>query len=241
MPASQATNNDGLCHVLAFRHVPFEGAGLLETALARRGIELQYIDLYRGGAPPDAADADGLVFLGGPMSVNDDLPYLRVEEGIIRAAMERGQPVLGICLGSQLIARATGARVYKNRVKEIGWFDIHLTDRAAKDGLFDAMNRTENVFHWHGETFDLPDGAELLALSERCVNQAFRLGDRTYGLQFHLEVTPEMIADWMRQDANCCDVSELTEPVDPHRNAESLARVADQFFGCWAHSLGSSR
>jgi GMP synthase-like glutamine amidotransferase len=223
--------------VLAFRHVPFEGAGLLETVLTSRGIELQYVDLYRGGAPPDAADADGLVFLGGPMSVNDDLPYLRVEEGIIRAAMERGQPALGVCLGAQLIARAAGARVYKNRVKEIGWFDIHLTDQGAKDSLFGAMNRTENVFHWHGETFDLPNGAELLASSERCVNQAFRLGDGAYGLQFHLEVTPGMIADWMCQDANCGDVKELREPVDPHRNTERLGRVAEQFFGGWAHIL----
>ena len=158
-----------------------------------------------------------------------------------RAAMERRQPVLGICLGAQLIARSTGARVYKNRVKEIGWFDIHLTDYAAKDSLFEAMNRTESVFHWHGETFDLPAGAELLASSERCAHQAFRLGDRTYGLQFHPEVTPSMIADWVCQDANCGDVAELAEPVDPNRGAERLAWVADRFFGRWAHSLAAYR
>jgi GMP synthase (glutamine-hydrolysing) len=174
------------------------------------------------------------------MSANDDLPYLRGEETIIRAAMERKQPVMGICLGAQLIARATGARVYRNRVKEIGWFDIHLTDEGAKDALFAAIQRTESVFHWHGETFDVPEGAQLLASSERCVNQAFRLGDWTYGLQFHLEVTPEMIADWVQQDTNCGDVKELTEPVDPHRNAERLARLADEFFGCWAHTLARS-
>ena len=228
-------------NVFAFRHVPFEGAGLLETALDARGIHVEYVDLYDGSTLPETSDAAALVFLGGPMSVNDDLQYLRIEENVIRLAIERRQPVLGICLGAQLIARAAGARVYRNSTKEIGWFDIHLTDRGASDPVFAGIERSESVFHWHGETFDLPAGAELLASSERCVHQAFKLGDRTYGLQFHLEVTPEMIADWMRQDANCGDVRELTAPIDPHRDSARIARLADWVFGQWTHILGVRR
>lgn len=226
--------------VLAFRHIPFEGAGLLETALTTRGVGLEYVDLYRGGSVPNTDAAAGLVFLGGPMSVNDDLDYLRVEEDIIRRAIARRKPVLGICLGSQLIARAMGARVYRNPSKEIGWFDIHLTEAAAADPLFTGVQRSENVFHWHGETFDLPAGAELLARSALCAHQAFRLGDRTYGLQFHLEVTPEMIADWTRQEANCGDVTELTQPIDPYGNAQRMAQIADVVFGCWMQILSST-
>src|SRR5437763_471322 len=117
--------------VLAFRHVPFEGAGLIVPALERRGFALDYADLYVDGAQmPDAAAFSGIIFLGGPMSVNDPLPWIEWELAAIRDAMERGQPVLGICLGSQLIAKAMGARVYANAVKEIGWFDLHFTTAA---------------------------------------------------------------------------------------------------------------
>ena len=182
--------------VLAFRHVPFEGIGLIGRILDERNVEVDYADLYRADAVlPDVAAYDGLIFLGGPMSVNDDLPYLTREMEWIRQAVARRQPILGICLGAQLIARAMGASVRSNPAKEIGWFDLRFTDAAARDPLFQGLSR-ETVFHWHGETFELPPGAELLASSDLCRNQAFRLGDRVYALQFHLEVTPDMIADW---------------------------------------------
>ena len=114
--------------IFAFRHVPFEGAGRIHPVAERRGISIEYVDLYAGDAPPGIDAAAGLIFLGGPMSVNDGLPYLKQEMDLILAAIERRQPVLGICLGSQLIAKALGARVYRNPTKEIGWFDIHLTE-----------------------------------------------------------------------------------------------------------------
>jgi GMP synthase (glutamine-hydrolysing) len=221
--------------VLAFRHIPFEGAGLIGPALEARGISLEHADLYQPGAAlPDAARFDGLIFMGGPMSVNDPLPYLQWEMEAIVQAMERHQPVLGICLGSQLIARAMGARVYPNRDKEIGWFDIHLTEAARRDPIFAGLPRTSTVFHWHGETFDLPPGATLLASSERCRNQAFRAGYCTYGMQFHLEVTPDMIADWCMQDANAGDVKELDGPLDTQCNSTLLEELAESVFGRWA-------
>lgn len=224
--------------VLAFRHVPFEGAGLIESVLAARGIALHYADLYDpGAANPDPAAFDALIFMGGPMSVNDDLAYLRWEMEAIRSAVERRQPVLGICLGAQLTAKALGARVYRNSEKEIGWFDVTFSEAAQSDPLFAGVPPRETLFHWHGETFDLPDGAVLLASSERCRNQAFRLGETTYGLQFHIEVTPEMIAEWCLQYENCGDVTELEAPIDPWGNSERLRQLAQTVLGRWSDLL----
>lgn len=223
--------------VLAFRHVPFEGAGRIEAVLRAGGIELDYADLYApNAAAPDPAPYSGLIFLGGPMSVNDSLSYLRREEQIIRDALQRRTPILGICLGAQLIAHATGAAVYSNRATEIGWFDLRFSPAAASDPLFSGLD-TETVFHWHGETFDLPSGATLLASSDLCRNQAFRLGESAYGLQFHLEVTPAMIADWCLQDENCGSVRELSEPLDPYGNAARLEELSERVFGAWCDLL----
>ncbi len=224
--------------VIVFRHVPFEGLGLIEPCLQERGISIEFADLYRPEAPlPDASTAAGLIFMGGPMSANDDLPYLRHELSFIRQAAGRGQPVLGVCLGSQLIAKALGARVYRNPVKEIGWYDIELTEAGRCDPLFAGLDRSQTVFQWHGETFDLPSGADWLASSAACAHQAFRVGSNIYGLQFHLEVTPEMIAGWCTEDANCGDVRELEEPIDPHCHAERMATLSRQVFGRWCRFL----
>ena len=217
--------------VFAFRHVPFEDLGLIRASLEERGISIEYADLFRPGAPvPDTTQAAGLIFMGGPMSANDDLPWLRQELQLISRAVERRQPVLGVCLGAQLIAKALGSRVYRNAVKEIGWFDIHLTEAGARDALFAGIGPVETVFHWHGETFDLPPGAQWLAYSEACRNQAFRAGANTYGLQFHLEVTPAMIEDWCARDANRGD-------VDARRNAARLAALSSVVFGRWCDLL----
>ena len=224
--------------VVAFRHVPFEDVGLIHASLKERGLSVEFADLYHEGAAlPDVSSAAGLIFMGGPMSANDDAPYLRQELRLIREAVARAQPVLGVCLGAQLIAKALGAKVYRNPVKEIGWFDIHLTDAARQDALFAGLEDSETVFQWHGETFDLPAGAAWLAWSDGCRNQAFRVAANVYGLQFHLEVTPEMIADWCTQDANCADVRELTSPIDPHRNTTHLAGLSRVVFGRWCALL----
>ncbi len=221
--------------VLAFRHVPFEHLGLIGRELERASISIEYVDLYRDHRLSSGLEsAAGLVFMGGPMSANDDLLYLRAELDLIRQAVGKGMPVLGICLGSQLIAKALGARVYRNAVKEIGWAPVCWTSAAREDPLFRGLSGPETVFHWHGETFDLPEGAEWLAWSGSCRNQAFRYGSGVYGLQFHLEVTPEMIADWLIQDANSGDVRELTSPVDPYQNALRLGELSSLVFSRWA-------
>ena len=231
-------------HVLAFRHVPFEGLGHIQPVLENRGITVQCVDLYRGessidGRLPDPKAAAGLIVMGGPMSANDGLPFVEREIAILREALERRQPVLGVCLGAQLLARAAGARVYANARKEIGWYDVFLTPAGTADPLLDRLHGNQTVFHWHGETFDLPPAATWLAYSEACRHQAFRLGSNAYGLQFHLEVTPAMIADWQQQDANCADVRELDGPLDAGFAAAQLADCAGRVFGRWAELLAN--
>lgn len=224
--------------VIAFRHIHFEGAGRIAPVLASRGIGLEFVDAYQPGATiPDTSEADGLILLGGPCSANDPLPWLTEEQRLIRRAVAQGQPVLGVCLGAQLMARALGSRVYRNPVKEIGWFDIQPTEAAREDRLFGGLSGPETVFHWHGETFDLPEGATLLASSAACRHQAFRVGRAAYGLQFHLEVTPGIIADWCAQDVNSGDAREFRGEPDPQRNQARLTKLADLVFGRWCDLL----
>ena len=166
-------------------HVSFETPGLLADVIHARGHALATTGLYAGDNLPALGDFDVLIVMGGPMSIHDEseYPWLRPEKELIAAAIGEGKKVLGVCLGAQLIAAVCGARVYPNPVKEIGWFPVRWI----------PTGRETPYFHWHGETFDLPKGAELLASTGLCENQAFRVGDRVMGVQFHPEVTPEMI------------------------------------------------
>ena len=175
-------------HVL--QHVPFEGIGSMAVWLADHGAEISHTRFFADAALPKPEGLDLVIAMGGPMSVNDEaaLAWLRSEKQFLREVINRGIPVLGVCLGAQLIASALGARVYQNQAKEIGWFPIQ-----AAPGAPDAFCFPDQctVFHWHGETFDLPAGAVRLAQSQACANQAFQLGRHVIGLQFHLETTPE--------------------------------------------------
>lgn len=221
--------------MLVFRHVPYEHLGLIAPALEAAGLEYEYVDLPPdANRPLDLETARGLIFMGGPMSVNDDLDYVRREMEVIRQAARGGLPMLGVCLGAQLIAKALGARVYRNVVKEIGWFPVRWREAAAEDALLAGLPNPATVFHWHGETFDLPDGAVWLASSDACRHQAFRRGENIYGLQFHLEVTPGMISGWLEEDANSADVREVAHRIDPEFGAAELARMAETVFGRWA-------
>ena len=179
-------------HIL--QHVPFEGPGHIGDWLATRGADIGSTRFWESPVLPDPAAVDLLVVMGGPMSVNDEaeFPWLVAEKRFIAEVVALGRPVLGICLGAQLIASAHGARVYRNADKEIGWFEVAASgaepDAADTASRFPFPART-TVLHWHGETFDLPAGARLLASSPACRHQAFQLGGRAIGLQFHLEMT----------------------------------------------------
>jgi GMP synthase (glutamine-hydrolysing) len=220
--------------VLAFRHVPFEGLGYIETALESRGIGFDYCDLYLPDAQlPDPSAYSGLIFMGGPMSVNDGLPYLAQEQTLIERAVAAGMPILGVCLGSQLIAKTLGSRVYRNQEKEIGWFDLHLTEAGRTDAVLGGLSSPEHVFHWHSETFELPQKAERLAWSERTLQQAFRYGAAVYALQFHLEVTPAMVLGWCEEDHKSGAAREVNAPLDPWTNHERCRAAALAVFGAW--------
>lgn len=184
------------------QHVPFEGLGYIETWLATTGYEITQTKLFQSEVLPQPDSFDLLVVMGGPMSVNDEeeYPWLADEKQFIRNAINAGKAVLGVCLGAQLIASAQGARVYKNQVKEIGWFPIEKVNSDAMNCF--AFPPTLEVFHWHGETFDLPEGAHHLARSIGCENQAFQVGNNVIGLQFHLETTPDSAK---KITANCRD------------------------------------
>lgn len=175
------------------QHVPFEGPGSIAGWLAERDAQTRTVRLFAGDPLPAPEDFDLLIVLGGPMSVNDEWfhDWLADEKRLIAAAIAQDRAVLGICLGAQLIASALGARVGANEHAEIGWFEI---SAVAAEGGF-ALPPRATVLHWHGETFALPDGARLLASSEACRNQAFQLGERVIGLQFHLETTPDSLAE----------------------------------------------
>jgi len=178
------------------KHVPFEGLGSIEPWLKNAGYRVTCTRFYESAQLPNPKDVDFLIVMGGPMSVNDEGRYswLSQEKRFIRDLIEAGKPVLGVCLGAQLIASAMGARVYRNREKEIGWFAIQASTATVGGPVFRFPPSVE-VFHWHGETFDLPAGAVHLARSAACENQAFQLERSVMGLQFHLETTPETLRE----------------------------------------------
>lgn len=203
---------------LILQHVPFEGPGSIGDWLAARGAEVHTVRLFAGDDLPAPDAADLIVAMGGPMSVNDEWfhDWLADEKRFLAAAIAADRAVIGICLGAQLIASALGARVGPCKEREIGWFDVEAVP--ARDGCF-AFAPRQRVFHWHGETFELPPGAERLACSQACANQAFQLGERVIGLQFHLETTADSL------DALLEACGDELDPDEPFVQDEATIRA----------------
>ena len=174
------------------QHVPFEGLGHIEKWLVHSGYKITATRFFEEAVFPDIESIDFLIIMGGPMSVNDEdqIPWLVNEKKFIREFLATGKPVLGICLGAQLIADVLGSKIYPNKQKEIGWFSIR--ECASGETGF-RFNDLKTAFHWHGETFDLPADSIRLAENDACKNQAFQFRDSVFGFQFHLEVTPETV------------------------------------------------
>jgi GMP synthase-like glutamine amidotransferase len=213
-----------------FQHVPFEGLGSIGSWLEARRAVVTATRFFAEDVLPEMEGVDLLIVMGGPMSVNDEglHPWLVAEKRFIAQAIRRGKAVLGVCLGAQLVAAALDARVYPNREREIGWFPVYSPLASGKVGA-DAVPvfrfpEESLVFHWHGETFDLPTGAVHLARSVACRNQAFQYGRRIVGLQFHLEMTPQTVRDLVDGGRD-----ELVPTGHVQSEAEILSAPAEQY------------
>ncbi|WP_372773321.1 type 1 glutamine amidotransferase [Mangrovibacterium sp.] len=188
-----------------FQHVAFEGPGSLTTWFKQNNFPVEYTRFYEPAFKlPELASFDQLIVMGGPMGVNDevDYPWLKEEKELIKAAIKKGKTVVGICLGAQLIASALGKKVFPNKHTEIGWFPILKTKAAEHEKLVAGFQQATQVFHWHGDTFDLPEQAKHLFYSEACPNQAFLIGNKVLGLQFHLEVEPDSLEGMLENAGN---------------------------------------
>lgn len=204
-----------MARVLVIRHVAHEGLGVLKRPVERDCI-VEYIDVFKGGRVPSRIDGyDALIALGGPMGVYEEgiYPFIKTEVKLMEEALKKRVPTLGICLGAQLLAKAAGGRVYKGGKKEIGWYDVTLTEDADDDWLFLGFPERFRAFHWHGDTFDVPQGAVLLASSELFPNQVIKPGPAAYGIQFHLEVTEQMIREWVALNSD--ELKSLAGTIDP--------------------------
>jgi GMP synthase-like glutamine amidotransferase len=188
-----------------FQHLAYESPGSILDWAAAHGHGMDFTRFYEPDPMfPGLGQVDLLLVLGGFMNVDQekDFPWLRAEKGYIRKAVDAGKKVLGICLGAQLIAAALGSKVYPAREKEIGFFPVRFSEAASKHPMFSHFSADDPLFHWHGDTFDLPAGARLMASTESCPNQAFAISDQVVGLQFHPEMTPETIEAMLQHDGH---------------------------------------
>jgi len=229
-----------------YRLSPSEGAGYLIQFLTARQIPWQLICIDAGEAVPhNASPFSGLVFMGGPMSVNDQLPWIDPVLSLIRDAVSRDIPVLGHCLGGQLMSRALGGRVTKNEVKEIGWGEVTTSDNAEALAWFGEVKSTV-VFHWHGETFSLPEGATHMISSKYCMNQGYALG-KHLALQCHVEMTEVMIREWCKigageisQNQKSPGVQSVTTILSQMpQYLLSMQSLADKLYTKWLAGLHS--
>jgi GMP synthase (glutamine-hydrolysing) len=187
-----------------FQHVSFEGLGSIATWAQGAGHQINVTRFYADEHPPPVNLIDWLIIMGGPMNIAEEgrYPWLHEEKIFIKQAIDQGKRVLGICLGAQLIADVLGADIHPNPQREIGWFPVYPTAEAEQSSIIDYLPGELEVFHWHGDTFDIPKGADHLLRSQACENQAFMLGDRVLGFQFHLETTLESAASLVKNSAD---------------------------------------
>jgi len=226
--------------VLVCQHVAHEILGTFHPLLKDAGFRIRYINFSRHpDEKPTLEGYDGLILLGGPMNVDEEnkFPFLSHELKMIETAMKMEIPLLGICLGSQLIAKTLGAKVSANTQSEIGWKNICLTEEGKKDPLLAPLNPQALLFEWHHDSFSLPSGATWLAKSENCINQAFKYGDKTYAFQFHMEVDEEMIEKWLQDpqhqkflENSPHHPSQEKIREDTHAYIENLKKISFQSF-----------
>lgn len=229
----------GSMHVLIIKNIFSEGPGTIADYLAAQKIFSSVIDLSIGDPVPDAASFSHLLVMGGPMAVYemDRHPYLVNEAKLIDAAIKANKHVMGVCLGAQMLAHVLGSRVYPGGKKEIGWYEVALTENGMNDPIMSTLalprKNAAQVFQWHGDTFDLPAGAVRLASSDLFPNQAFRYQDRVYALQFHIEVTPAIVRGWLEPEKGI-DFAGIT--AESERIFPTYLERAERFYQGFFHT-----
>ena len=230
-----------MAKIWVIQHHPVENLGGIAEALEGAALAWQYVRTFEGQpVPKDMKGAGGLILMGGPQGVYEaeEHPYLKEEMRLIESALKDDRPVLGVCLGSQLLAAALGAKVYKGTRREIGWHPVKLTSEAKSDRLLAGVPEQFTGFHWHGDIFDLPRDSVALASSELTPIQAFRYADNAYGFLFHLEVTETSVNAMVREFTDATKHASLRESIlGGIENVEPLAQVAETVFGRWARPI----
>lgn len=228
--------------VIIFRHAHNEGPGHIESFLLQRKIPYSIVKIDQGEEiTTDISKYSGLVFMGGPMSVNDDLPWITDSLALIREALANNLPVMGICLGGQLMAKAMGADITRNPEPEFGWLPVQAISTDSSHDWLNNIPASFDAFHWHSETFSLPEGAERILASDACANQGFVIGN-SIAMQCHIEMTEDLVRDWAANN------DDLPPPADTIQSREAmvinlqekvsaLQEVADSLFDHWASKL----
>ncbi len=229
--------------ILIFRHVPHEGPGYLGDYLDRHRLPWRLVRIDQGDPVPDSLNGiPALVFMGGPMSVNDPLPWIPKVTSLIRQAVAADIPVLGHCLGGQLISKALGGVITRNPIKEIGWLPVQRVDGPVANDWLDGLPPEFEVYHWHGETFSIPPGATRILSSRDCANQAYVIG-KTLGFQCHVEMTPDMVREWSRTGSDEIAHTSPTVQSEAQMTADLDARVkrlqalAEKFYDRWIKGI----
>jgi GMP synthase (glutamine-hydrolysing) len=231
--------------LLVLQHIACEPPAAFEDELRSRGLDLVRVELDEGEPLPDWRQFPAIVVMGGPMGAYDDAhhPWLVAEKRLLREAVEADVPVWGVCLGAQLLASALGARVYKGERPEVGLLDVELTEEAAADPVFGELPSSFPTLQWHGDSFDLPDGATLLASSPAYRSQAFRVG-RSYGLQFHVEVSLALATEWGQVPAYADSLEATLGPgaldrllAEVAAHEEVTVPLARRLFGRWLETV----
>ena len=233
-----------MAKIIVLQHHPAENLGTIARALEGAALAWQYVRLHDGHpVPRDMKGAGGLIVMGGPMAIYqiDRFPFLKDEMRLVGEAIAQGRPVLGICLGAQIVAAALGAKVDRNPAgKEIGWYPVKLSAAAREDRLFSAVPDTITPFHWHGDIFEPPHGAVTLASSDRTPCQAFRYGDKAWAIQFHLEVTRTSIVNMTTAFARELDRERIppsTVLADSDKHLPALELLSETVFSAWASPI----
>jgi len=242
-----------MAKIMVFQHVPYEPLGTLDPLIRSLRHRIKYVNFGREPlAEPSIQGYDALIILGGPMNIGNEAnyPHLLTEQSVIRDAMQRDMPILGICLGSQLIAAANGADVYPAKADEIGWATVTQTASGKNDPLIASFTNTEQIFQWHSYTFDLPNQAELLLSGDICVNQAYRMQEKVYGMQFHLEASSALIERWLKLPAHLAELGATAEQAQANiehiRNITALQisnsnKLSEKAFGSFLDLLPEVR